>query len=163
MAVSVLNLKQDVWKTIGFEHWMKDHNQIAPPQSCVKKMMNWSNYDRWQREQTMLFIPEWSCTTVVQLHYGINKLCSNVCLMFWVCVWFQWENGVISLFASSGFRNYLHTKKHFASQHNTNQLTKLKICILYCETILISIRDLMQSGYHGYGLLSFYTFIKFFS
>ena len=77
---------------------------------------------------------------VVQAHPGINKFCLNVCLMFWVCVRFQWENQVINQFKSSGFQE-LSPYKHnsFASYHNTNELTKVKIWLLYCENILISI------------------------
>ena len=33
-------------------------------------------------------------------NHGINKVCLNVCLMFWICARFQWE---INLSASSGF------------------------------------------------------------
>ena len=44
-------------------------------------------------------------------NHGINKVCLNVCLMFGVCVLFQWENWAINLPAHRGLRDYLHTNK----------------------------------------------------
>ena len=46
----------------------------------------------------------------------------------------------IYLSASSGFRELSPYKQNrFASYYNTNELSNSKICILYCETILVSI------------------------
>ena len=72
--------------------------------------------------------------------------------MFWVCVRLQWDNGVIRLSASSGFRNYLHAKKSFclAEQHQSVYISENLHTVLrdYCD--LDNTREFMQSGYPDY-------------
>ena len=72
--------------------------------------------------------------------------------MFWVCVRFQWENGVVSLFASSGFRNYLYTKKSFClvAQHQSVYKSENLHPVLRDYSDLNHTREFMQSGYHDY-------------
>ena len=84
---------------------------------CVEGQLN--NFFRFTHSQ------------IIQVHPGNNKVWLNPCSMIWVRLEFQWENWVINLSSSSGFRELSQFKKKITLPHSATPISLNKWKFVY--------------------------------